>query len=348
MIELIAPLSLEEIIEKNVALFREVNPTVNLDSDSDYYMPVIQAWSEAEMRLRVETNIGFNQFIWMNAVESGLDSVAEMFGVTRLEGSKPYTRFLFSISRAPDVDIIVPSLLLGGDNGATATIESFTLPAGVGVIERVGFLDEYIESSSIKTEQILTTLPYIAQIKQIENYKQGAIRESDEALRERIRLSFAELSTAGPVKAYIKRVLGADSRIVDTAVWDESYGVTIAIYATEYDSVLEDRVMSVLSDEDQRPLTDRITLVEAVAVSIDISAVVKIETFASQSVVQALIMSSLEADSRKIGEGLSIAQIIEMLFVEGVRDVELLSPTESVPATRSEVIQIDNIELSYV
>jgi len=307
----------------------------------------VQSWSEAELRLRVETNHNFNQFIWMNAVGSGLDSVALMFGIKRLQGSYPYASFTFAIENPKSVDTVVPSLLLGGDS-ANANIDSFTLPANTSTIEVVAVLDMYIESTSIKTEELLTTLPYLAELTQTSNYANGAELESDEALRERIKLSFAEFSTAGPEKAYIKKVLEADSRIKDVYVWEDNYGVQVTVYATEYDAVLIDRVQTALNVESERPLTDRIVIQEATVLSVTINAEMTLKPNVVQSDVQTLIEDKLENTLFKIGQKLSLSKIIDMLFVEGVEDVTLNDPVLNVDTSLTSVIEIDSLELSYV
>jgi len=347
MIALVKELTLEELISKNVALFTEVNPNIKLDSDSDYYMPLIQSWSEAELRLRVETNFNFNQFIWMNAVGVGLDNVAQMFGISRLQGSKPYANFTFSISTPKDVDISVPSLLLGGGT-ANANIESFILPANSTSVSVVGVLDSYIESTSIKTEELLTTLPYLAKLTQTTNYANGATVESDEALRERIGLSFAEFSTAGPKNAYIKKTLEADSRIKDVDVRENNFGVQITIYASQYDTVLVSRVQRALNIEEQRPLTDKIALQEATKVSVIINAKIALKTNIIQADVDTLIKNKVGSTLFKIGQKLSISKIIDMLFVEGVEDVTLNSPASNVNTGLTSVIEIVALELVYV
>ncbi len=347
MITLIEELTLEETIERNVTLFREINPTIRLDSDSDYYMPLIQSWSEAEVRLRVETNHNFNQFIWMNAVGSGLDSVALMFGITRLEGSKPYASFTFLVPFPRDIDIVVPELLLGGV-GTTARVESFILPAYSRNIEVLGFLNSYVDAEEIKTEELLTTLPYLADLVQLTSYQSGAAQESDDALRERIKLSFAEFSTTGPIKAYVKKTLEADSRIKDVFVWEEDYGVKVTVYASEFDEVLVDRVETALNVESERPLTDQIEVQEATEIEVIINAEMTLKMNTVQSDVQALIENKLEKTVFRIGQSLSRSKVIDMLFVEGVEDVKLNAPALSIDTPLTSVIEMVGLELSYV
>jgi len=346
MIALLEELTLEEIILRNVLLFKEANPTIELDTDSDYYMPLIQSWSEAELRLRVETNHNFNQFMWMNAVGDGLDSVALMFGITRLEGSKPYATFVFEIENTKSVDITVPTLLLGGD-GATARVESFTLTANSSSVEVKGFLDAFVDTSSAKTKELLTTLPYLATLTQTTNFSNGAEFESDEALRERIKLSFAEFSTAGPAKAYIKRTLEADSRIKDVYVWEDNFGVQITVYASEFDDVLVNRVHKALTKEDERPLTDNITVQEANKTEVTVNARVTLKPNIVQGDIHLAIKNKLEKTVFKIGQKLSLSKLVDMLFVEGVDDVEIYEPAVNIDTALTGVVEIVGLELSY-
>ena len=347
MIALVEELTLQEIISANGALFNEVNPTMRLEGDSDYYMPLIQAWSEAELRLRVETNHNFNQFIWMNAVGTGLDNVAAMFGITRLPGSKPYATFTFTLVLAKDVDIHVPALILGG-NGMNARVEGFTLLAKSTTIDVVAVLDSFVESSPVKTETLLTSLPYVASVTQKTSFGNGASVESDTALRERIKLSFAEFSTAGPAKAYEKLTLEADSRIRDVRVRRVVNSVEITVATTYYDTMLQSRVLAALNAETKRPLTDNIIVQEAVKVGVIINAKMTLKANIVQADVQARIENRFGSTLFKIGESLSIARMIEMLFVEGVVDVALTTPTASVNIGETNVIHIVSLGLTYV
>ena len=347
MISLIEALSLEEIIARNVALFAEVNPTVSLESDSDYYMPVINAWSEAELRLRIETNFAFKQFLWMSAVNDGLDAVAEMFGIVRLEGAKPYATLSFEVE-PKSVDILVPNLLVGSQTGESASIESFVLPANTTTIEVVAFLDEYVQSNPIKTEQLLTTLPYLATITQLDSFANGEDVESDAALRERIKLSFADFTTAGPIAMYEKKTFEADARIKDVYVYEQNHVVMIVIDTDVYDGVMQSRVLEALGAEDARPLTDTLSLSQATPLEVQINASVTLKQNVSSVAVDTAIKNKIEMTLLKIGEKLSVAKIIDMLFVEGVEDVELLSPVANVNPPATGVVRIGTVGLSYV
>jgi len=89
--------------------------------------------------------------------------------------------------------------------------------------------------------------------------------ETDALLRERIQLAYEGLSVAGPRNAYVKHARDADARVADVAATSpEPCEVVVTVLSTEGDGAatgeLLDVVRDALSDEDVRPLGDRLTV----------------------------------------------------------------------------------------
>jgi phage-related baseplate assembly protein len=344
------PLSLEEVVARNKALFEELFPGV-LENESDYYMPVIEDFAEKEIRLRAEANANWKQNWWQTATGEGLDWCAEFFGVTRLEGTKPWARVSVSISEAKSYPVTLPAgILLGDENGHSARItEAVIIPAGEITVETTAVLDLYTASSDIKTETVLTTLPWLVIVKQLEAYHSGREQESDDDLRERIRLSLDTLSGAGPTKAYIKHTLDADSRIRDVSVYEIDSRVQIVVDSDEWDDELVRRIEEHTTADDVRPLTDKVEIRRAVVDPYDIRATLTIaEGYdAAEVIVSARENALRRLGNTKIEEPVSLAKIIDALFVDGVEDLSLLDPGSSLSPERDHVARLRNVELSY-
>jgi len=199
------------------------------------------------------------------------------YGVLRLEGAKPYADFTFTLSAALSYDVTLKKGLqlsdtkeavglLLGDIVITAGATS-----GVGVVE----LQEFVESSTLKTETIVTPLPFVATATQNENYHDGANVEDDERYRERIWLSRERKSTAGSKLMYEYFTKSADARVEDVTIIDDTAGI-VKVYLLSSDgvadSVMIDRVNEALNVESVRPLTDSVQVSSATIIDATINA----------------------------------------------------------------------------
>ena len=342
--------TLEEVISSCKETFEQLHPGI-LESESDYYMPVIEAQAEREFRLRVEINTNFRNQFWMLAEGEWLDFAAREFGVVRLEGSKPWAKIKLFVSEALSIDITIPAgMLLGGTQEMTAQTKlAATIPAGARSVEVIAELDAYISSSEEKLEEILTPLPYILEATQLESWHDGKAVESDERLRERIEVSLDTLSGAGPYRAYRKLTLKADSRIRDVLIYGEPGEVHLVIDTESYDEALQTRVMAAVNAEEVRPLTDHVILHHATAQYFDVAATLVVEDgIDANTVVQrAKDALRLRTEDIRVGESLSRARLIDALFVSGVRDIRLTSPADNLSATREQVLKLAALEVSY-
>jgi len=347
--DLVEVYTLEELILACKETFEQANPGL-LQSESDYYTPVIEAQAEREFRLRTEINKNFKNQFWMIAEGEWLDFAASEFNVERLQGSKPWARFTFTLSETSEIDITIPDgLVLGSDDGLTAyTTEEFTVPAGSLSVEVTAELELYVVSSATKTEQILTLLPYLAEVKQLESWHDGDTVEDDARLRARVSLSLEGISGAGPYKAYTKFALDADSRINDVLIFETDGRVQIVIDSDEWDAVLADRVTLAVSAEEKRPLNDKTDIYQATKVLFSVQAVLSIkDEYSTADVVARSKAEVQKIQGTKIAEPISQARIIEALFVDGVKDINITSPGANLEVSQTEVLKLDTVEVSY-
>ena len=344
--------TLSEEIAKEVAVFEARNPGL-LQNESDYYMPVLESWGESMYRLKVATNFNFRQHFWRNATGAGLNYAASWFGLERLEGSYPYANFTFTLNEIKTIDMKIPAGHLLGDGGEyTARVKNeVTIPAGQISAEGIVELESYVVSSEVKTELIYVPLAYLASVTQLENFHDGAARENDDSLKNRIGLALETLSAAGPVNAYKKRTLDADSRIKDVSIFDDEVTGRIQIYVdTEtFDALMEQRITEASTAEEDRPLNDKLDVYQAEVVSFDITATLSIKSGYSAADVLARSKAELEnLSSLKIGEDLSLAMIIEAGVVEGVKDIQITSPEENLSSDNTQVLRLGTVEVGYV
>ena len=158
------------------------------------------------------------------------------------------------------------------------------------------------------------------------------LMESDDSLRERAQMSWEGLSTAGPRKSYIFHARGADGRVADATA--ESPSPAVAVVTVQ--SLLGDgtasadliaAVKTYLSDDDRRPVADRLTVQGAQILRYQVKAKLYLLTSGPESepILAAAEQSLLAyvSQRRRLAMEVSESALHAALFVEGVRKVVL-------------------------
>lgn len=162
--------------------------------------------------------------------------------------------------------------------------------------------------------------------------------EPDGDLRRRIQMSPEGFSTAGPEGAYIFHALGADGDVLDASATSPAPGeVLITVLSRSADGTasadLLEKVSTVLSDEDVRPLTDHVTVQSANIETYAIDATLFFYSGPDRAVViqsaQEAIDSYVEAQHR-LGLDVTLSGIYAALHQPGVQRVDLDSPTANI------------------
>lgn len=112
-----------------------------------------------------------------------------------------------------------------------------------------------------------------------------AVMEGDEALRERTQMAFEGLSTAGPRNSYIFHARTASGLVADATAESPTPAVVIVtVQAMQADGSADEpllaSVMAYLSDDDRRPLADRLTVQSAEVLEYTVTAALHLATSA--------------------------------------------------------------------
>lgn len=167
-----------------------------------------------------------------------------------------------------------------------------------------------------------------------------AVLESDDALRERAQMAFEGLSTAGPRNSYIFHARSADGRVADATAESPSPAVVVVTVQAlagngSAPADLVAAVKSYLSDEDRRPLADRLTVQGVQVLNYTVNATLYLATTGPESEpIRATALAQLNAlvhARRRLGVEVSASAIYAALHVEGVRKVVLAGWTDLVP-----------------
>ncbi|KHA80261.1 baseplate assembly protein [Janthinobacterium lividum] len=162
--------------------------------------------------------------------------------------------------------------------------------------------------------------------------------ETDALLRERIQLAFEGLSVAGPRNAYVKHARDADARVADiSAISPEPCEVVVTVLSNVGDGTASDDLLEVvhaaLSDEDVRPLGDRLSVQTADIVHYAIRATVYLDPHPeAEPILQAAgeRAATYANERRRLGRDVNRSAIIAALHAEGVKKVVLHEPTDDI------------------
>jgi phage-related baseplate assembly protein len=159
-----------------------------------------------------------------------------------------------------------------------------------------------------------------------------AVLEDYESLRERIQMAMEGLSTAGPRNAYIFHARSADGRVADaSAISPAPAEVVVTVQSALGNGTAAPDLLAVvaayLSDEDRRPVADRLTVQSAQELPYTVEAVLYLNSSGPESEpVRAAAETRLVAlvnARRRLGQEVNRSALDAALHIEGVRRVEL-------------------------
>lgn len=159
-----------------------------------------------------------------------------------------------------------------------------------------------------------------------------AVMEEYDALRERVQLVYEGLTTAGPRNSYILHARNASGLVADaTAESPAPAEVVVTVLSLEGDGTASPELLAgvdtYLSDDDRRPVADRLTVQGAEILPYRIDAVVYLAgTGPENEAILAECNARLDAwknPRRRLGVEVARSAIDAQLHVSGVARVEI-------------------------
>ncbi|MGY2313553.1 baseplate J/gp47 family protein [Pseudomonas sp. SDO5522_S412] len=180
------------------------------------------------------------------------------------------------------------------------------------------------------------------------------LMETEDSLRERTQMAWEGLSTAGPRNSYIFHARAADGRVADATAESPSPAVVVVtVQGMSADGTAENDLLAVvktyLSDDNRRPVADRLTVQAAQILRYQVKARLYLltsgpETEPARSAAEQRLRAYVH-QRRRLGMEVSESAIHAALHVEGVRKVELEDWTDIV-ATPYQAPYCTDIQLS--
>lgn len=182
-----------------------------------------------------------------------------------------------------------------------------------------------------------------------------AVMESDENLCYRAQLAWEGLSTAGPRGAYVFHARSAHGLIADVSATSPApCDILISVLSSEGTGEASAEILAAvkaaLSDEDVRPMGDRVTEQSSQITTYNVSAVLHMKGEGpGRAVALAAARSACAAyvnRSRRQGQSVWRTAITAALHVEGVSHLELLEPAADLVLSQAEAATCLAIQVS--
>ena len=321
---------------------------------------LINAYAYREYLIRNQIQDAASQNLLAFARFPMLDYLGELVGVTRLASAAAQTTLEITLTPGHG-DVVIPSGLRVATTDGRAIFEFIqdvpiltgTDIATVTAISQTnGVLANNYGLGIISV--ILDPQPYLASIENITVSEGGSDEETDEPLRQRIKLAPNAFSTAGPYKAYEYWAKSASPIIIDVAVTNPIPGTVEVFPLVEGLSVTPTEILDlvdfVLNDDRIRPLSDTVIVSSPTAVNTAITIGLVVYDGAVQADILTVVQSNLETfrDGRRklLGQDIVIDQIKALCMVDGVYKSNVTVPATDLIITETQFANITAINVT--
>jgi phage-related baseplate assembly protein len=305
---------------------------------------LINAFAYREKMYRIAGNEAAKQNLLSFAAYPMLDYLGELFDVTRLPAGQALCNLVFSMV-ASNPSLIIPAgtrvqstdgkvvfltladLIVNTSTSTASVTAECTVEGAIGNNYQVGAISV-----------ILDPVAFVNSCSNSDITNSGSDQETDDALRERIRLAPSTFSTAGPEEAYIYFAKSADPTIIDVAITSPNPGdvniYPLIVGGTAPSSEIIAKVLAACNAEKVRPLSDNVTVAAPTVVNYTIEVNLTNLTDAIDDEVVTQVTANLNAYAlarkTKLGIDVIISQIIGKSMAEGVYECAVVHPAADI------------------
>jgi phage-related baseplate assembly protein len=296
-----------------------------------------------EVLLTNRFNAGMAQMLYQFSKAPVLDYIAGLVAVERLPAAPAGCTVRFHL--VPDHGHI---LIPGGTRVATAdSAVIFSVDDDIIIMPSDNSVDIAVVAEDAgksgngylpgTVNKILDPLAFVSTVENITTTTGGSDDETDEQLRERIKLSPSQFSTAGSRASYEYHARSANSTIIDVSVTSPTPGVVLIVPLTETGQALEGVIHNIneaCNAENVRPLTDTVVVSSPTEVSytiaVDLILYESADADTTQASVLAILTKFAEEKRRKLGQDIIRSHIAQLCRVAEAYDVSVITPAENV------------------
>lgn len=264
------------------------------------------------------------------AVGDYLDVIGETRMCTRVEAAAAKAKIGITEDASGEGRLLEAGLSVVDSDGVLYTLDEDVELYGTGatVEADITCAETGAKGNAIRTGaylQFSTPQPGIVSVVCTQDASGGMDRESDDAYRERIRVSGAKNITTGTALQYEAVTKGVSSEIIDASAVNGGNGVVnvyIIVSDSEHAAALIQSVRKALNGNDARPMTDVVNVYQAT----DMPYTLNVEYYAETGVdIQDAVLDAVEAyqqwQDEVIGRAFNPDMLISKLYVAGCQRV---------------------------
>lgn len=318
---------------------------------------IINALAYRELLLRNQVQEAALQNLLSFARAPMIDYLGELLGVKRLPAAAAQTTIQFTLVAGHGGVSIPAGIRIGATDGRAIFVTRAIVNVAAGINTATVLADCQTLGKSPNgylvgtITEILDPQPYLTDATNTTVTGGGSNEETDEELRERIRLAPSAFSTAGSYGAYKFHAKSAHPSIVDVEVLGPADDVSIDpgevyIYPLVEGGIstpteVLDAVLAACSADKVRPLTDTVYAQSPAPISYAIQVTLTLFTGADQpsvvAAVQAQLEAYVEAKKNKLGQDVMRSQIVERSAILGqVYNVAVVLPAADLIVAKDE------------
>ncbi|MEN6371905.1 MAG: baseplate J/gp47 family protein [Armatimonadota bacterium] len=276
------------------------------------------------------------------ATGDNLDALGDLIGVTRLSPKGAATTLRFTAATPATSAITIPAGTRATPGGQIYFATDYAATIAVG--------QQYVDVPATcvtngtagngciigEIDQIVDPVAYVPTVSNTTASAGGYDAESDDALRERIRLGVTQFSVAGSRDAYEYWARSASAQISDVYVVSPSAGavdVYILLVGGELPGdELKQAVTSILTADTVRPLTDQVTVKAPALVdyTLEVSYYIRNSDAARASEIQTAVEAAINGwvlwQRSAIGRDLNPSELIARIIQAGAKRAAVTSP----------------------
>ncbi|MCO5238876.1 MAG: baseplate J/gp47 family protein [Chitinophagaceae bacterium] len=323
---------------------------------------LINAFAYREYILRTAINETALQNMVEFASFPALDYLGDLVGVKRLPASQSKTTIRFNLVDGHTGIVLPAGVRVQSVDGKAVfqTTESKVVITGTASVDVVcecteaGVIGNGYAIGDISI--MLDPQAYVSDCANTTVSSAGADDESDDALRERIKLAPASFSCAGPKGAYIYWAKSAHASIIDVAVTSPEPG-DVYIYPLLEGGItpsieIIDAVKAACNSEKRRPLSDTVYVESPTKIEYDIEVNLTLLNDAVEDSVISRVTANLEAYAaarkKKMGIDVVINQIINKSNIDGVYKATVVSPEADIEVDEDEFADCGTITVNVI
>ena len=269
-----------------------------------------------------------------------LDNLVALLGVVRIPGTAATLTEKFYLSKELPFNVIVPqgTRVSNGSQVYFTTDETLVIKSGetYGTVkctcQQIGAAGNGMPVGTVTT--MVDVAPYVTAAVNTTASEGGADEEDDETLRSRAEEAPESFSTAGPAGAYEYFAKASSSLIAEAKAVSPTPGC-VDVYIVESGGrlpgeELQNMVLTYLSDETRRPLTDKVAvkIPKITNYNIDMTYYIGngINAETTRREVESAVDEYIAWQDSKMGRDINPDKLIQLCLTAGAKRVEIKSP----------------------